>query len=43
MYKCNVCGLEIDPKSYMENKCPECRSRILMKMVPEVKRTVSSR
>jgi DNA-directed RNA polymerase subunit P len=43
LYKCTVCGLEIDPKSYMENKCPKCRNRVLVKIVPEIKRTVSSR
>jgi DNA-directed RNA polymerase subunit P len=35
--------MEITPTSYMENKCPKCRNRILIKKVPEVKRTISSR
>jgi len=43
LYKCTVCGLEIDPKSHMENKCPKCRSRILRKIVPEIRKNVSSR
>jgi DNA-directed RNA polymerase subunit P len=43
LYKCSECGTEIDPKSYMENKCPKCRYRILFKKVPAVKRTVKSR
>ncbi|AXV36913.1 MAG: DNA-directed RNA polymerase subunit P [Methanobacteriaceae archaeon] len=43
MYKCAVCGTLIDPKDYMENKCPRCRYRILFKEIPEVKRTIKSR
>jgi DNA-directed RNA polymerase subunit P len=43
LYRCSECGTEIDPKSYMENKCPKCRFRILFKNVPEIKNTVKSR
>jgi DNA-directed RNA polymerase subunit P len=43
LYKCAECGAVIDPKGYMENKCPRCRYRILFKEVPAVKRTLKGR
>jgi len=43
LYKCSECGTEIDLKSYMENKCPKCRYRILFKKVPEVKKPIKAR
>jgi len=42
LYKCPRCGTEVDQKSYMDNKCPNCRYRILFKNVPEVTRWVSA-
>ena len=42
MYKCPRCGAEVDHKSYMENKCPKCRYRILFKNVPDVTRWLSA-
>ena len=42
MYRCPRCGTEVDQKSYMDNKCPNCRYRILFKNVPEVTRWVSA-
>jgi len=43
LYRCAQCGTLIDPKKYMENKCPRCRYRILFKEVPPVKRTIRAR
>ncbi|MCQ2971753.1 MAG: DNA-directed RNA polymerase subunit P [archaeon] len=43
MYKCPKCGAEIDHKRYKENKCPECRYRILFKNVPETTRIIKAR
>ncbi|WP_066972278.1 DNA-directed RNA polymerase subunit P [Methanobrevibacter filiformis] len=43
MYRCLECGAEIDLKSYMENKCPSCRYRILVKKVPEVKNVIKAK
>ena len=41
MYRCPRCGAEVDHKSYMENKCPKCRYRILFKNVPETTRIIN--
>ena len=40
---CPRCGAEVDHKSYMENKCPKCRYRILFKNVPETTRIIKAR
>ena len=42
MYICPRCGTEVDQRSYMDNKCPNCRYRILFKNVPENAKPVSA-
>ncbi|MDR2873891.1 MAG: DNA-directed RNA polymerase subunit P [Methanobrevibacter sp.] len=43
MYKCTSCGMEIDSGAHMENKCPKCRSRLLIKVTPKIRRRIISK
>jgi DNA-directed RNA polymerase subunit P len=42
LYKCTACGEEIDSRTNKENKCPKCRSRLLVKITPEIRRRIKS-
>jgi DNA-directed RNA polymerase subunit P len=42
VYTCPHCGNKLDLRSFNENKCPECRYRILFKDVPSVKKSINS-